>query len=165
MRTLNLDYFEEKNITFITGIGKNKHIARLISDSFQSIGYKIIFVDTTDMQHGSIGLLKAFPNAALILLSKTGLTKEIRNFGTLIKKECPTIEQWLVTSNENVVFDEGQVVFVDFYEEIDEDNIFPSYSLISFLDYFYRMMKPHFIKNKNFISNHPEGGLHLWRKK
>ena len=165
MKQLDLDYIRSKDMTFITGIGKNKHIANLIADGFKSLGYKVMFLDSTDLLHGSLGLLRSLDNISFVFLSKTGLTKEIRELTTIIHSQIPSCELWMLTCNPNIIFEEGNLVLIPFDREIDPHNLFPSNSLISFLEFFYEMLSGHFKSNNNFLSNHPGGGLHFWRKK
>lgn len=58
----------------LTGVGKSKRIAQVICDSYQSLGYKFLFLDPTDLLHGSLGVFSSFSKALLILLSKSGTT-------------------------------------------------------------------------------------------
>lgn len=163
MSKMNLEYFSNFPLVVLTGVGKSKRIAQVICDSFQSVGYKFLFLDPTDLLHGSLGVFSSFPKALLVLLSKSGTTKEIHDLSEKTKTAYPEVSQLLVTMNQSLYFENGekQILYQE-KGEIDPQQIFPSYSLIQYLIFFFEILKEHFEKNTidSFLQNHPNGGLH-----
>lgn len=163
MSKINLEYFKQFPLVVLTGVGKSKRIAQVICDSYQSLGYKFLFLDPTDLLHGSLGVFSSFSKALLILLSKSGTTKEIHDLSDKTKAAYPEVSQLLITMNESLYFSNGmkQVLFQE-TQEIDSQQVFPSYSLVQYLIFFFEILREHFDKQSidSFLRNHPNGGLH-----
>ena len=70
-----LSKITEKNIIYISGIGKSESIAIHISSILKSIGIKCFHLSILNSLHGDIGTIQE--NDLLILLSKSGNTEEI----------------------------------------------------------------------------------------
>ncbi len=163
MSKINLEYFKQFPLVILTGVGKSKRIAQVICDSYQSLGYRFLFLDPTDLLHGSLGIFSSFPGALLILLSKSGATKEIHDLSDKTKIAYPEVSQLLVTMNQSFYFKNGekQILYQE-KDEIDPQQVFPSYSLVQYLIFFFEILKDHFQNQSidSFLKNHPNGGLH-----
>jgi len=66
----------EGNIVF-TGVGKSGHLARRVASTFALIGLQSVFVPTSDLLHGDLGLLREFDILAVV--SNSGDTPEINS--------------------------------------------------------------------------------------
>lgn len=73
-----------KGITYLTGIGKNMYTAARVSDTFQSLGIRSLFVDAINTLHGGMGIFSK--EDALISISKSGETEELLRLIVLLKE-------------------------------------------------------------------------------
>lgn len=87
-----------KGMIYFTGIGKNAHTAARVSDTFQSLGIKSLYIDSVNSLHGGIGIFSS--NDVLVAISKSGETEELIKFlNALLNQNFRNIIA--VTSNYN----------------------------------------------------------------
>lgn len=72
-----------RGIIYFTGIGKNMYTAARVSDTFQSLGIRSLFVDAINTLHGGMGIFTK--EDVLIAISKSGETEELLRLVTLLK--------------------------------------------------------------------------------
>jgi arabinose-5-phosphate isomerase len=151
-----------KDIIYFTGIGKNMHVAARVSDTFNSLGIRSIFVDPIETLHGNMGIFTG--KEILIAISKSGETEELINF---IKtyKSLGYGDIILFTSNSNSTLAKmvKKVITVKILKEGDHLNLAPISSTMIFgvlLDAIAVQLSSerNFTKN-DFIKNHPGGSL------
>jgi arabinose-5-phosphate isomerase len=82
-KVLNL-ILESNSKVVVTGIGKSAIIAQKISATFNSTGQKSVFLHAADAIHGDLGIIDN--NDAILILSKSGNTPEIKVLIPLIKR-------------------------------------------------------------------------------
>ncbi|MGC8621875.1 MAG: SIS domain-containing protein [Caldisphaera sp.] len=64
-----------KGVIYFTGIGKNMYTAARVSDTFQSLGIRGLFIDAINTLHGGMGIF--LEEDVLIAISKSGETEEL----------------------------------------------------------------------------------------
>lgn len=92
---LNNDFFETVKIIsgarqiLVSGIGKSGLIARKIAATFASTGLHSVFLHPVEALHGDIGFVSK--GDAVILLSKSGSTEEVRRLIPFLKSRGVTL--------------------------------------------------------------------------
>ncbi|MDG7036474.1 MAG: SIS domain-containing protein [Nitrososphaerota archaeon] len=138
------------------------HVAARVSDTFNSLGIRSIFVDPIETLHGNMGIFTG--KEILIAISKSGETEELINF---IKtyKSLGYGDIILFTSNSNSTLAKmvKKVITVKILKEGDHLNLAPISSTMIFgvlLDAIAVQLSSerNFTKN-DFIKNHPGGSL------
>ncbi len=87
----------KKGKIVITGIGKSGHIGMKISATLSSTGSPAIFINSTEANHGDLGLIEK--NDVILALSKSGETKEMVPIINYAKKN--KIKLIAITANSN----------------------------------------------------------------
>jgi arabinose-5-phosphate isomerase len=82
-----------------SGMGKVGQIALNIATTFCSTGTPAVFINTSEAQHGDLGILQE--NDILLVISNSGKTREIHELIDLTKNLYPGIPIIAVTSNVN----------------------------------------------------------------
>lgn len=70
-----LEHIERNGRIAITGVGKNYSIAHKMAATYNSLGIPAYHLDPNHALHGDLGALQ--PNDCLVLLSKSGDTREL----------------------------------------------------------------------------------------
>lgn len=148
---------------YFTGIGKNYHIASIISSTFNSLSLRSILIDPVHAVHGDMGLIE--DNSVIIIITKSGNTDELIFFCEKLKSRNCGSKIILLHSNNNAklktyaYFD----LYVPFLTECDPWNRVPTCSLICYLIVLHSIgMKIVDYKNvtiEEFYKNHPGGDI------
>ena len=80
-----------------SGMGKAGQIAMNIATTFSSTGTPAVNLHPSEAQHGDLGLIQ--PNDALLLISNSGITREIIDLVELARTLIPTIPIIVITGN------------------------------------------------------------------
>lgn len=162
---LNFLYENIKNekCLYFSGIGKNYHIASIISSTFNSLTLRSILFDSVHAVHGDMGLIE--DNSKIILISKSGNTDELVFFCKKLQKRNCGSQIYLIHSNKNCIL--KNYSFFDLYipvvEEADPWNRVPTCSLLTYLALLHSVgMKIVNYKNvsvDDFYKNHPGGDI------
>jgi arabinose-5-phosphate isomerase len=85
-----IDLIKKSNNIFFCGIGKSGIMAEYCCDLLKSISISSFFLSITNLLHGDLGCVKE--NDLIIIFSKSGKTKEIKElFSVIDKKGCNII--------------------------------------------------------------------------
>lgn len=157
-----LDYFREKNNNiFLTGIGKNGHVAAKAVSTLNSMGVKVFFINPVDAVHGDIGIIGE--NDVIIAVSKSGDTDELLTFLHHVIKRTKKI--CLIHSNKNCKALEycELDLFVEIIEEADNLNKVPTVSIASYTILLQSiacvLAEENNLDMENFVFNHPGGTI------
>lgn len=148
---------------FFTGVGKNSHVASITASTFSSIGIRSFCMNPVDAVHGDMGNITE--KDIVVAISKSGNTEELIVFLKNLKTSKPKTKIIAIHSNEKAEAKKyaNEDLFIDIREEIDEDNIVPTSSLISYtillqnIGYF--IAKKEGYELKKFKHNHPGGSI------
>lgn len=145
---------------FFCGIGKNAYVSKHIVATYNSLSIQSYFIDPVDAIHGDMGILK--DGDVLIILTKSGNTQEIIDFVDKINKNVTKI---LIHSNEKSILKNkvDHDIFLKIETEIDQSNIVPTSSLITYLAFLQSLsievIERRNFKINNFFDNHPGGSI------
>ena len=148
---------------YFCGVGKNYHIANIISSTFNSLTIRSICIDPSHAIHGDMGLIE--DNSTIILISKSGNTEELIFFCKKLKsRNCGTKIILLHSNNDALLkqytdFD----LYVPFLQECDPWNRVPTCSLVCYLIVLHSIAMQ-IVEYKNvtieqFYKNHPGGDI------
>lgn len=148
---------------YFTGIGKNYHIASIISSTFNSLSIRSILIDPVHAVHGDMGLIE--DGSTVIIITKSGNTDELIFFCEKLKSRNCGSKIILLHSNNNAklkiysYFD----LYVPFLIECDPWNRVPTCSLICYLIVLHsigmKIVDYKKITVKEFYKNHPGGDI------
>jgi len=146
---------------FITGIGKNGHVAAKAASTFNSMGIKIFYINPVDAVHGDMGIISE--DDIIIAISKTGNTNELEIFLHHVSQRTKNI--CLIHSNKNNKC--LQYCNNDFYIEIvneaDHLNKVPTVSIAVYTIFLQSiscvLASENNLDLKTFIFNHPGGSI------
>lgn len=157
------DLLKDKKCLYFSGVGKNFHIANIISSTFNSLTIRSICVDPVHAIHGDMGLIEE--GSIIILISKSGNTDELCFFSEKIKsRNCNSTIVLLHSNHEAKLkkysdFD----LYVPFLEECDPWNRVPTCSLICYLIVLHsiaiEIVEYKQVTVKEFYKNHPGGDI------
>lgn len=154
---------KDTSVLYFSGIGKNSHIANIVSSTFNSLTIRSIFVDPIQAVHGDMGLIS--DNSILILISKSGNTEELLFFCEKLKtRNCGT-KIVLLHSNKNAKLKKYSDfdLYVPFLEECDPWNRVPTCSLICYLIVLHsigmQIVNYRGVTVEQFYKNHPGGDI------
>ena len=68
---------EMSRVVTLTGVGKSFAVAQVGATLLQSVGYHATAVHSTDMLHGGLGTLSRIQWGTVILISHSGITREV----------------------------------------------------------------------------------------
>jgi arabinose-5-phosphate isomerase len=157
-----LDYFRYKNGNmFLTGIGKNGHVAAKAVSTLNSMGIKVFYIDPVDAVHGDVGIVDI--NDTIIAISKSGETDELINFLHHVNKRTQHI--CLIHSNKgNRSLEYCELdLFVPIKYEADYLNKVPTVSIAVYTILLQSisclLAEENNLDMKSFIFNHPGGSI------
>ena len=173
----NIDYnkleelfnvLKDSKVIYFSGIGKNSHIANIISSTFNSLTIRSIFVDPIHAVHGDMGLIE--DNSIIILISKSGNTDELMFFcEKLNSRNCKT-KIILLHSNNNAKLKKYSYfdLYVPFLNECDPWNRVPTCSLVCYLIVLHsigmKIVDYKKVTVEQFYKNHPGGDIGKQKK-
>ena len=88
---------EKKGKLVTSGMGKAGQIAMNIATTFCSTGIPAVFLHPSEAQHGDLGILQE--NDLMLLISKSGKTREIVELTELARKLNPDKKKSVITGN------------------------------------------------------------------
>jgi len=154
---------KDSNVLYFSGIGKNSHIANIVSSTFNSLTIRSIFVDPIHAVHGDMGLIS--DGSTVILISKSGNTDELVFFCEKIRKRNCGTKIFLLHSNNDAKlkkycdFD----LYIPFLEECDPWNRVPTCSLVCYLIVLHsvamKIVEYRQVTVEEFYKNHPGGDI------
>lgn len=157
------DVLKEQKTIYFSGVGKNAHIASIITSTFNSLTIKSIFIDPVHAVHGDMGLID--DGATVVLISKSGNTEELMFFCEKLKsRNCGAKIILLHSNNEaklkkHTYFD----FYVPFLTECDPWNRVPTCSLICYLIVLHsigmKIVDHKKVTVQEFYKNHPGGDI------
>lgn len=146
---------------FITGIGKNGHVAAKAASTFNSMGIKIFFINPVDAVHGDMGIIEN--DDIIIAISKTGNTDELENFLHHVSKRTKKI--CLIHSNKNnkcLKYCDNDF-YIEIIDEADHLNKVPTISIAVYTIFLQTiscvLAHENNLDLKTFIFNHPGGSI------
>jgi len=146
---------------FITGIGKNGHVAHKATSTFNSLSIPTFYINPVDAIHGDMGAITE--NDLLIAISKSGNTEELLLFLKYVQKKTKNI--WLIHSNLNNNANQycSNNIYINIENEADHLNIVPTVSILVYsilLQSIACYIADQTDMNiKTFIMNHPGGSI------
>ncbi|NCN82791.1 MAG: SIS domain-containing protein [Candidatus Pacebacteria bacterium] len=150
-----------------TGLGKNVPICEKFIGTLNSVGIDSHFLHTNSAMHGDLGLVKK--NDLIIILSKSGETKESTDLAKLLK--IRGTNSWLLTCTDNSSIQKilKQSVVIPIEHEGDPWNVIPNNSTLVFL-IFLQALAMELIEKMEvplsvFKENHPGGAIGKLLKK
>lgn len=154
---------KDKKCLYVTGIGKNFHVANIIASTFNSLSIRSIPIDPVSSVHGDMGLIE--DGSTVIVISKSGNTDELEFFCQKIKNRKCGSTIILLHSNKKAKLKKYSDlnVFVPFYDECDPWGKVPTCSLICYLILLHsvgmHIVDYRNIKLDDFYKNHPGGDI------
>jgi arabinose-5-phosphate isomerase len=103
-RTVDLIYravHQSRGKVVVSGMGKAGQIAVSIATTFSSTGTPAVWLHPADAQHGDLGIL--CENDVLLLISNSGMTREIIELVALSKKLWEKVPVIVITGNPESV--------------------------------------------------------------
>jgi arabinose-5-phosphate isomerase len=157
-----ISYFKEPNVNvFLTGVGKNGHVAAKAVSTFNSMGIKVFFINPVDAVHGDIGIVSE--NDIIIAITKSGNTEELLNFLAHVNKRTKKI--CILHSNKNnnsLNFSEFDL-FVEIKNEADHLNKVPTVSIAVYTIILQSvscvLAEENNLDLSSFVFNHPGGTI------
>lgn len=148
-------------IVVCVGVGKSGFVAAKAASSLRSIGIRSVFLNGSEALHGDLGILSR--EDLIVLVSKSGLTDEIRLFQkTAATLGCKTIAL-LTEDRGNLQSEVDLVIPVKIEAELDHLGILPTNSsLLSMacLDALVATVANEMgLEEKSFARNHPSGAI------
>lgn len=150
-------------ILFLTGVGKNGHVAAKAASTFASIGIRSMFINPVDAVHGDMGNIK--DDDIIFAISTSGNTDELLNFIVNVKNNNLNNKIFLLTSNKSNKIKKycDHCIILPIEKEIDEFNIVPTVSIAAYTVLLqsigiYVSQKNGF-NLKKFKNNHPGGNI------
>lgn len=154
---------QNKATVFLTGIGKNAHVASTTASTFSSIGIKSRFLDPVEAVHGEMGNIEN--NDLIIAISKSGNTSELLNFLKKFKEINKVTKIVSLSSNEKsqMVTLADLSIVIDIEKEIDKYNIVPTISIATYILFLqsigYCVAEQKGFNLAMFKKNHPGGAI------
>jgi len=154
---------KDKKCLYFSGVGKNYHIANIISSTFNSLTIRSICVDPVHSVHGDMGVIE--DESTIILISKSGNTDELCFFCEKIKSRNCNSKIILLHSNNSAKLKKYSNfdLYVPFLEECDPWNRVPTCSLICYLIVLHsiamEIVEYKQVTVKEFYKNHPGGDI------
>ncbi len=146
---------------FLTGVGKNGHVAAKAASTFSSIGVPVFFLNPVDSVHGDMGVIDE--KDLIISVSKSGNTEELITFlHHVYDKKCKIISIHSNKDNKSLKYSYYDI-FLDVDKEADHLNIVPTTS-IAIYTIFLQSVACEISNRKQltleqFVSNHPGGSI------
>lgn len=146
---------------FMTGVGKNGHVAAKAASTFSSIGVPVFFLNPVDSVHGDMGVIT--DDDIIIAISKSGNTEELVTFLHHVhEKNCKIISVHSSKDNQSLSYSTYDI-FLPIDKEADHLNIVPTTS-IAVYTIFLQSIACEISRRKNltieqFVSNHPGGSI------
>jgi arabinose-5-phosphate isomerase len=157
-----ISYFRKPNVNiFLTGVGKNGHVAAKAVSTLNSMGIKVFFINPVDAVHGDVGVVSE--NDVIIAISKSGNTEELINFLFHVNKRTKNIS--ILHSNKNnksLEFSEFDL-YVEINDEADHLNKVPTVSIAVYTIVLQSiscvLAEENGLDLKSFVFNHPGGSI------
>jgi len=163
------ELIKNKKCLYFSGVGKNYHIANIISSTFNSLTIRSICVDPVHAVHGDMGLIE--DDSTVILISKSGNTDELSFFCEKIRSRNCNSKIVLLHSNNDAKLKKYSDfdLYVPFLKECDPWNRVPTCSLICYLIVLHSIAME-IVQHKQvtvdqFYKNHPGGDIGKHGKK
>ncbi|MEO0008031.1 MAG: hypothetical protein RJA20_2227 [Bacteroidota bacterium] len=113
----------------LTGIGKSAIVAQKIVATLNSTGSPALFLHAADAIHGDLGMIQ--PNDAVICLSKSGETSEIKVLIPLLKSFGNPLVAMTANRNSTLARQADFLLWTPVDQEADPNNLAPTTSTIS----------------------------------
>lgn len=146
---------------FLTGIGKNGHVAAKAASTLSSIGIPVFFLNPVDSVHGDMGVIDE--NDLIISVSKSGNTEELITFlHHVYDKKCKIVSIHSNKQNSSLLYSHLDIfLYID--KEADHLNVVPT-SSIAVYTIFLQSIACEISNRKHltleqFVSNHPGGSI------
>jgi len=155
------DIIKSNNAIYLTGIGKNGHVASKAASTFNSVGIKTYFINPVDAVHGDMAMINE--NDLIIAVSKSGNTEELVNFLQKCKRKTNRI--WLIHSNKsnNAISLCKSDIFIPIEYEADHLNIVPTSSIATYVVFLQsiacKIAEDKGLTIEQFVYNHPGGSI------
>lgn len=157
-----LDYFRHKSgNVFLTGVGKNGHVAAKAVSTLNSMGIKVFYINPVDAVHGDVGIVS--DKDVIIAISKSGNTDEMVNFLHHVSKRTKHI--CLIHSNngnESLEYTEFDL-YISINHEADHLNKVPTVSIAVYTILLQSisclLAEENNLDMKSFVFNHPGGTI------
>ncbi len=151
-----------RGIIYFTGIGKNMYTAARVSDTFQSLGFRSMFVDAVNIFHGGMGIFSK--DDVLVAISKSGETEELLRLITLLKKRDFENILAITSNNESSLRKLARTaVVIPIENEGDHLGLAPIASTLIYgavLDSIaVQISSERVFSREDFVFNHPGGAL------
>lgn len=166
---LLFELLKDKDTLYFSGVGKNLHIANIVSSTFNSLTIRSIAIDPVASVHGDMGLIR--DHSTIVLISKSGNTQELEFFCDKIRSRNCGSKIVLIHSNHNANLKKYSDfdLFVPFMEECDPWNRVPTCSLICYLMLLHsigmRIVDYKGVTVEDFYRNHPGGDIGMLAKR
>lgn len=151
---------ECKGAIILTGIGKSSYIAQKVSASLISVGIRSFFLCPSHALHGDIGIVRKEDH--LIVLSKSGETKELLDLCTYIQKRGSSILSVVSQKNSSLEKLSDKTIYLPLDQELCPHKQIPTTSSVLQLLFgdllVVSLMEEREVKLSDFARNHP-GGL------
>jgi len=157
------DFIKDEKCVYFSGVGKNSHIASIISSTYNSLTIRSIFFDPVHAVHGDMGLIE--DGSKIILISKSGNTDELIFFCEKLKSRNCNSKICLIHSNHDCKLKKYSDIdlYVPIGRECDPWNRVPTCSLICYLALLHcigmRIVKYKDVTVEQFYKNHPGGDI------
>ena len=150
-----------KGKVFLTGVGKNGHVAAKAASTFSSIGVPCFYLNPVDSVHGDMGVIDK--DDLLIAISKSGNTEELINFLDHVDhKDCTIVSIHSNQGNKSLSYSNLNIN-LQVYREADHLNIVPTCSIAIFTIFLQsvacEISKRKELTLKAFVTNHPGGTI------
>lgn len=153
-----LQYLQNAEHIYFTGIGKNQPIAEKTANMMRSVGIKAHYFDITNALHGDLGVLSK--NDVVVGISKSGKTVELANAFKYLKDNsiCTTL---IVSLDIMTNIPSDSTLVLPMIQELDDFDKIPTNSNLAF-QMFFDILTMYMTKDltlKQFLHNHPGGEI------
>lgn len=150
-----------KGSLYLTGIGKNGHVASKAVSTFTSMGIGCYYINPVDAVHGDIGVIKC--DDSIIAVSKSGETDELLVFLENAAKRTKNIFLIHSASNNSALKFCCGDIYIPVLNEADHLNKVPTVSIAAYTILLQsvscQIAEDKKLTLNEFVHNHPGGSI------
>lgn len=152
---------DTEGLIFFSGVGKSGNIASKLADTFLSLGKRAFFLDPLKAVHGDLGAI--CEKDLLIMLSKSGETKELLHLIPYVKEKKAKICAWVCRKGSKLENKADFSLYLPMEKELCPFDLVPTTSAaiqLMFGDLLaVALMQQKKFTLEEYAKNHPSGSI------
>lgn len=145
----------------LTGVGKSGLIAESIAQMLTSLGTKAVFLSPLNACHGDLGMIETHDR--VILLSKSGNTKELLDLAWVLQQEKMAMMAWVCAEGGKLKQYCAKTIVLPLLSELCPFDLSPTTSSVVQLIFgnalAVALMEKKEFSRENYRKNHPSGTI------